>query len=319
MDNQNVIVSATPHVCSKDSTRSIMLDVIIALVPACVMGIYYFGFNALLLMLVSVASAMLSEAAFQKIMKRPSTTGDLSAAVTGLLLALNMPASAPLWTPVVGSVFAIIIVKQIFGGIGQNFVNPALAGRAFLLASYPTIMTAWTLDGVSTATPLALLKSGSFVPAGADIASAFFGHIGGCIGETSAIALLIGGIYLIVKQVISWRIPVIYIATVMLLTWIIGRNGVMTGFPVYEAVVGGLMLGAIFMATDYATSPVTAAGQVIFALGCGLLTALIRTKGGYPEGVSYSILIMNLCVPLIDKFTRPRVFGTTKAKEAKKA
>ena len=317
MDNQNIIVSSTPHVYSKDSTKSLMLDVIIALVPACVMGTYYFGFKALLLMLVSVASAMLAEYVFQKFMKRPITVGDLSAAVTGLLLALNLPVSAPVWIPVIGSIFAIIIVKQIFGGIGQNFVNPALAARAFLLASYPASMTAWTLDGISAATPLALLKTGRFIPESADYIAALFGHIGGCIGETSAIALLIGGIYLIVKQVISWRIPVIYTVTVMLLTWIMGRSGVMTGFPFYEAIIGGLLLGAIFMATDYTTSPITPLGQVVFALGCGLLTSLIRVHGGYPGGVSYSILIMNLFVPLIDRYTRPRVFG--RIKEAKKA
>ena len=228
-----------------------------------------------------------------------------------------MPASAPFWMPIVGSAFAIIIAKQLFGGLGQNFINPALAARAFLLASYPTAMTTWTLDGVTTATPLALLKSGDIVsPTMNDYMAALTGHIGGCIGETCAIALIIGGLYLLYRKVISWRIPVVYIVTVVILTGAIGRNGVRV--PLYEVLVGGLLLGAFFMATDYASSPVTAKGQIIMGIGCGLLTSLIRIYGGYPEGVSYSILIMNLCVPLIDRFTKGRIFGA-RPKEAKKA
>lgn len=313
----NFVVSATPHVRSKDSIQGIMRDVIIALVPATVMGIVYFGLRALVLVAISIASAVFFEFLYQKLTKQRVTIDDLSAVVTGLLLALNMPASAPFWMPIVGSAFAIIIAKQLFGGLGQNFINPALAARAFLLASYPTAMTTWTLDGVTTATPLALLKSGEMVsPTMNDYILALTGHIGGCIGETCAIALIIGGLYLLYRKVISWRIPVVYIVTVVILTGAIGRNGVRV--PLYEVLVGGLLLGAFFMATDYASSPVTAKGQIIMGIGCGLLTSLIRIYGGYPEGVSYSILIMNLCVPLIDRFTKGRIFGA-RPKEAKKA
>ena len=318
MDNTNITISATPHIRSGESIQSIMRDVIIALLPATVMGIVYFRFKALMLIVISIAAAVIAEAVYQKGTKQKVTISDLSAVVTGLLLAMNIPASAPWWVPIVGSVFAIVIVKQLFGGLGQNFVNPALAGRAFLLASYPSIMTNWVTpgaDAVSTATPLALLKAGNIADL-PSITDAFLGNIGGTIGETCALALIIGGIYLIWRGVISWRMPVIYIATVFVLTAIIGRNGVR--MPVYELFVGGLMLGAFFMATDYATSPITPTGQIIMAVGCGLLTTLIRIFGGYPEGVSYSILIMNLCVPLIERFTKPTIFGAL-PKEAKKA
>ncbi len=315
------IVSGTPHVRSKDSIQGIMRDVLIGLTPAALMGIYVFGINALVIMVISIASAIFFEYLYQKLMKKPITITDLSAAVTGLLLAMNMPASAPYWMPIVGSAFAIIIAKQLFGGLGQNFINPALAARAFLLASYPTAMTTWpapagqAVDAVSVATPLALLKAGEITSAtNGDMVNALVGTVGGCIGETSAIALIIGGVYLIVRHVISWRIPVVYIATVFILTALIGRNGVR--IPQYEILVGGLMLGAFFMATDYASSPVTPLGQIIMALGCGLLTTLIRIFGGYPEGVSYSILIMNLCVPLIDRFTEPKIFGALEVKKS---
>ncbi len=254
--------------------------------------------------------------------KKPITISDLSAVVTGLLLAMNLPAAAPIWVAIVGSAFAIIFAKQLFGGLGQNFINPALAGRAFLLASYPTEMTSWTssgnfgVDAVAVATPLAQLKGG--VMPDASFTDVLVGNIGGCLGETCAIALIIGGIYLIAKHVINWKVPVIYIATVFILTALIGRKGLRV--PVYEIFAGGLMLGAFFMATDYASSPVTSKGQIIFALGCGLLTTLIRIFGGYPEGVSYSILIMNLTVPLIERLTEPTIFGALpKVKEAKKA
>ena len=282
------------------------------------MGIVYFRLKALLLIVISIAAAVIAEAVYQKGTKQKVTISDLSAVVTGLLLAMNIPASAPWWVPIVGSVFAIVIVKQLFGGLGQNFVNPALAGRAFLLASYPSIMTNWVTpgaDAVSTATPLALLKAGNVADL-PSITDAFLGNIGGTIGETCALALIIGGVYLIWRGVISWKIPVIYIATVFVLTALIGRNGVR--MPVYELFTGGLMLGAFFMATDYATSPITPVGQIIMAVGCGILTTLIRIFGGYPEGVSYSILIMNLCVPLIERFTKPTIFGAL-PKEAKKA
>lgn len=316
----NFVVSGTPHVRSKESIQSIMRDVIIALVPATAAGIYYFGISALILIIAAIASSVIFEALCQKIMKKPVTVSDLSAVVTGLLLAMNLPAAAPVWVAIVGSAFAIIFGKQLFGGLGQNFINPALAGRAFLLASYPTEMTTWSVpnglevaDAATYATPLAQLKAGHL---DASLGELMLGQCGGTIGETCAIALIIGGVYLLYKHVISWKIPVIYIATVAILFGVIGRHGVR--MPLQEIMAGGVMLGGIFMATDYASSPVTAKGQIIFAVGAGLITYLIRTFGGYPEGVSYSILIMNCCVPLIERFTEPTIFGALpKTKEAK--
>jgi electron transport complex protein RnfD len=272
-----------------------------------------------------VASSVFFEWLYEKLMKKTCTINDLSAVVTGILIAFNIPVGASWWMPIVGSAFAILIAKQLFGGIGQNFVNPALIARAFLLASYPTAMTTWTVDGITTATPLAILKtlknSGVTLDS-LDLPSLWQvvsgSGIGGCIGETSAIALLIGFIYLLVRKVISWRIPVIYIATVFVLSMVVGRYGTRMG--VYEIFCGGLFLGAIFMATDYTTSPMTPKGQIIYAIGCGIITYLIRVYGSYPEGVSYSILIMNLAVPLIDKYVVGKIFGALpKAKEAKKA
>jgi electron transport complex protein RnfD len=305
---------------SKESIQSIMRDVIIALVPATAAGIYYFGINALILVIAAIVSAVAFEAICQKVMKKPVTVSDLSAVVTGLLLAMNLPAAAPVWVAIVGSAFAIIFGKQLFGGLGQNFINPALAGRAFLLASYPTEMTTWSVpnglevaDAATYATPLAQLKAGHL---DASLGELMLGQCGGTIGETCAIALIIGGVYLLYKHVISWKIPVIYIATVAILFGVIGRHGVR--MPLQEIMAGGVMLGGIFMATDYASSPVTPKGQIIFAVGAGLITYLIRTFGGYPEGVSYSILIMNCCVPLIERFTEPTIFGALpKTKEAK--
>lgn len=315
----NFVVSGTPHVRSKESIQSIMRDVIIALVPATAAGIYYFGLRALILIVAAIISAVFFEWLYEKITRKPVTINDLSAVVTGLLLAMNLPASAPVWVAIVGSAFAIIFAKQLFGGLGQNFINPALAGRAFLLASYPTEMTTWVVpnglaaDAATYATPLAQLKNGTL---DASLGQLVMGQVGGTIGETCAIALIIGGIYLLYKHVISWKIPVIYIATVFILFAVIGRHGMR--MPVQEIFAGGVMLGGIFMATDYASSPVTPKGQIIFAVGAGLLTYLIRTFGGYPEGVSYSILIMNCCVPLIERFTEPTIFGALpKTKEAK--
>lgn len=304
-------VSVSPHIKSKETVPTIMRDVLIALVPAGIAGTYFFGFSALLLMVTAVASAMLSEFLFNKITKRPNTLMNLSAAVTGLLIAYNVPTTLPLWMVAVGSAFAIIVVKCFFGGLGQNIVNPALAARAFLLAAYPTAMTTWTLDEVTKATPLAILKGGSgILPSTMD---AFLGsNIPGCIGEVSALALIIGGAYLLYRKVITWHIPATYIGTVLILTTILGRDGFFTGNGLYEILVGGLMLGAIFMATDYTTTPMTQKGQIVFGVGCGFLTTLIRLYGGYTEGVSYSILIMNLLVPMIDKWTSPRVFGGAK-------
>ncbi|PRR78136.1 Electron transport complex protein RnfD [Clostridium liquoris] len=302
-------VSSSPHIRAKDTTQSIMRDVIIGLLPAAIAGVYFFKLKALLVILVSVISCVASEYIWQKAAKQKNTTGDLSAVVTGLLLAFCLPASVPLWIPVIGGIFAIIIVKQFFGGIGQNIMNPALAARAFLLASWPVLMTTWTLDGVTTATPLAILKgkevTGAVAPS---LMNVFIGHVGGSIGETSALALLIGGAYLLYKHVIDWRIPVTFIGTTFVITAIVGR----APNPFYELFTGGLMLGAIFMATDYATSPITPKGKIIFGVGCGVLTSIIRILGGYPEGVCYSIIIMNLFVPLIERWTTPKIFGKVK-------
>lgn len=317
--SSSIIVSGTPHVRSKESIQSIMRDVVIALIPASVMGIYYFGIKALMLIAISIVSSVVFEWGYEKILKKPITVTDFSAVLTGLLLALNLPATASWWVPVVGSFVAIVLGKQFYGGLGQNFINPALIGRAFLVAAYPTQTTGaafatgrMVVDASTYATPLAELKAGTAVINGEAIKNALIGNVGGCIGETCAIALIIGGVYLIAKHIISWRIPVIYIAVVFILTSLLRGYGVMGG--VYEIFLGGLMLGAFFMATDYVTSPISAKGQIIFAVGCGLLTSFIRVYGGYPEGVSYSILIMNLAVPLIDRYTRPRIFGEVKAK-----
>jgi len=302
-----LVVSSSPHIHSPLDTRKIMAWVLVALAPAGLAGIYFFGLRAAMVMAVCVASCSIAEFVWQRAAKQPVTTGDLSAAVTGLLLAYNLPSTIPFWMASVGSVFAIIIVKQFFGGIGCNIVNPALAARAMMLTSWPVEMTTWTIDGVSGATPLAVIKTGSVadIP---DLYNVFIGHVGGCIGETSAAALLVGFGILLYRDIIDWHIPVVYIATVAVMSVIFGR----AAGPLYEIFAGGLFLGAIFMATDYTTSPMTRKGQVIFALGCGVLTSLIRAFGGYPEGVSYSILIMNLTVPLIDRFAVPRIFGEAK-------
>ena len=281
--------------------------VLAALAPAGLAGIYFFGLRAAAVIAVCVVSCVAFEYLWERCTNRTITAGDLSAAVTGLLLAYNLPPTIPFWMAVLGSLFAIIVVKQFFGGLGCNIVNPALAARAMMLTSWPVPMTTWTLDGVSGATPLALIKEGSLdkLPS---LTNLFVGNIGGCIGETSALALLIGFALLLYKDIIKWQVPVIYIAVVAALCTVFGRP---VG-PVYEILAGGLFLGAIFMATDYTTTPITLRGQMIFAVGCGLLTSLIRTWGGYPEGVSYSILIMNLTVPLIDRVTKPRIFGEVK-------
>ncbi|QXM05747.1 RnfABCDGE type electron transport complex subunit D [Crassaminicella indica] len=311
MENR-LIASSSPHIRADESVNKIMRDVVIALLPATLAGVYFFRMGAVKVILAAVIAAVLTEAAIQKICKKPVTINDWSAVVTGLLLAFNIPASAPWWIPVIGSIFAIAIVKQVFGGLGHNFMNPALAARAMLLASWPVQMTAWIkpgADAVSTATPLGMLKEGT-TEAFPSLADLVIGNVGGCIGETSAILLIIGGIYLVYRGVITPRIPVIYIGTVAVLMMIFG--GFDVNYMLTNVFAGGLMIGAIYMATDYASSPVTPKGQVIFALGCGILTAVIRKFGGYPEGVSYSILVMNVAAPLIDKYTSPRVFGEVK-------
>jgi len=323
------IMSSSPHVRSSETTGRIMRDVLIALLPATACGIYFFGVGSLWTVLICVAAAVGTEALLQLLMRKKVTVADGSAAVTGLLLALNLPpldAGSCWWLPVVGAFFAIAVVKQCFGGLGYNFLNPALAARAFLVVSWPTLMTTWStpirtigqvsVDALSSATPLALLKAGTpLTGAYLDLA---LGNVGGCIGETSAVALLLGGIYLIARRVIDWRIPAVYVATVAAMTWTAGPQGLFTGDALYNILSGGLMLGSIFMATDYVTSPITGKGKIVFALGCGILTGVIRRWGGYPEGVSYSILLMNLVVPLLDRAFQPRMFGGVVLKEAAK-
>lgn len=326
-----LLVTSSPHIRSNESVQRIMLDVIIALIPAMIGSIYFFGINALKLILISVASSVFFEALIQKAFKKQVTINDFSAVITGILLAFNLPASAPWWLPIMGSAFAIIVVKQLFGGLGSNFMNPALAGRAFLLTSWPTHMSSFTgtrPDVVATATPLAIMKYGmasdgaasATVEAATSASSSqgamlpelwdmFIGNIPGAIGETSALLLLIGALYLIIRHVIDWKIPVFYIGTTFVMLILLGVDAEL--LP-YHILGGGLILGAFFMATDYASSPVTPLGKIIFGIGAGFLTALIRVKGGYPEGVSYSILLMNVATPLIEKFTKPRVFGGAK-------
>ncbi len=315
MENTRFLVSSSPHIRSGETTQRIMLDVIIALMPALFAGVFYFGFRALTLTVTAVVFAVAAEAVMQKIMGKPVTVNDLSAVVTGILIAFNVPATLPLWIVAVGSIFAIAVAKQCFGGLGFNFINPALAARAMLLASWPVRMTGWVApgaDAVSTATPLALAKGGVEAAGQAlpGIWDLFIGNVGGTIGETSALALIIGGAYLLYRGVISHRIPVAYIGTVAVFTFLFG--GFNPSVMVYQIFAGGLFLGAIFMATDYSTSPMSAKGQIIFGIGCGFLTSLIRFYGGYPEGVSYSILLMNLATPLIDRYTMPKKFGEVK-------
>ncbi|MDF2520928.1 MAG: RnfABCDGE type electron transport complex subunit [Clostridia bacterium] len=315
MENTRFLVSSSPHIRSGESTQRIMMDVAIALLPALISGVWFFGLKALWLTVVGVAFAVATEVVMQKIMKRPVTVKDFSAVVTGILIAFNVPVTLPWWMVAIGSIFAIAIVKQAFGGVGYNFVNPALAARAVLLASWPVDMTAWVqpgADAISTATPLAILKGTEATGVLPSLWSMFVGNIGGSIGETSALALLIGGLYLIYRKVISPRIPVTYIATVGIFAFIF--SGFDLAIVPYHIFAGGLFLGAIFMATDYSSSPMTAKGQIIFAVGLGLMTSIIRFFGGYPEGVSYSILLMNVVTPLIDRFTMPRKFGEVKAR-----
>lgn len=307
-------VSSSPHVRAKDTTSRIMLYVIIALLPTSIFGIVNFGYKAAVLILVSVVSCIASEWIFNLIVHKKNTVSDLSAVVTGLLLALNLPASLPWWEAVIGGVFAIVIVKMMFGGLGQNFMNPALAARCFLLISFAGMMNNFSaaslgFDSVSGATPLAAMRAGQSV----DLASMFIGRIPGTIGEVSTIALLIGGIYLLVRKVISWRIPVIYIGTVAVFVFIFG--GFDVNYVLCQVCGGGLIFGAFFMATDYVTSPITPMGQIVFGVVLGLLTGIFRLWGASPEGVSYAIILSNLFVPMIERVTLPKAFG----KEAKKA
>ena len=298
-------VSANPHVRDNGSTQKIMLDVIIALLPATIFGIYIFGASAALTVAISVATCVVVEYIYQKLMKQPITVSDLSAALTGLLLALNLPPEAPFWMPILGGIFAIIVVKQVFGGLGQNFMNPALGARCFLMISFAARMTSFTYDGVTTATPLAVMEQGKSV----DVMKSFLGFIPGTIGETSALLLIIGGVYLVFKKVISPIIPCVYVAVVAIFVLIFGGHGFDLSYMAAQIFSGGLMLGAIFMATDYSTSPMTVRGGVIFGIGIGAITMCIRLWGAYPEGMSFAILIMNACVPLINKYVKPKRFG----------
>ena len=312
--NKLLNVSSSPHVrCSVD-TQSLMLDVAIAMLPAAAFGVYNFGFHALFVILATVAACIASEYVYEKLMHRPITIMDGSALVTGMILALNMPPEIPVWIPVIGGIFAIVVVKQLYGGLGQNFMNPALAARCFLLISFAGHMNNFSsaklgFDSVSGATPLASMRAGGSV----DLAAMVVGRIPGTIGEVSVIALLIGGIYLIVKKVISWKIPVTYIATLAVFVFIFG--GFDANYVLAQVCGGGLIFGAFFMATAYVTSPITPMGQIVFGIMLGLLTGIFRLWGASPEGVSYAIILCNLFVPMIERVTLPKAFG----KEAKKA
>ena len=309
-----------------------MLDVIIALLPALAVSVYFFGLRSLIMVVISAASSVAFEAAYQLLLKKKVTVGDLSATVTGILIAYNLPVTAPYWVPVVGSLFAIVIAKQLYGGIGKNFMNPALAARAFLLFSFPTMMTTFVrpfselqlgmnvdavsaatgVDGITMATPLSYLKNGVLPPESEfSLFQMLIGQVPGTVGETPALVLLFGGLYLLVRRVINARIPLAFIGTVAVITYIFPPEGIDSmQWMLYSLLSGGLILGAVFMATDYSTSPVNPAGQWIFGAGCGILTVIIRYFGAYPEGASYAIILMNCLTWLIDKGTRPRRFGS---------
>ena len=307
----NLRLSTAPHVHSPVNTRRLMLYVVIALLPTAAAGVYAFGIPALTVLLISMASAVAAEFLWQKIARQPVRVGDFSALVTGLILGLNLPATAPWWMAMLGSFFAILLVKQLFGGLGDNFLNPALAARAVLLASWPVHMTHYVtptffeagVDAVATATPLVLKNS--------SLTELFWGSVPGCIGEVSKAAILLGFLFLLATGTISWRIPVVMTGSVFLFSWLFGAD------PVMAILSGGVLFGAVFMATDYVTSPMTPWGQIIYAFGIGLIVAVIRTFGSYPEGVTYGILLMNIATPLIDRFLPRKIYGYQK--EAKKA
>ncbi|HIS45699.1 MAG TPA: RnfABCDGE type electron transport complex subunit D [Candidatus Scatomorpha merdigallinarum] len=323
-------VTSNPIVRTPRGTDKIMLDVIIALVPALGVGAYMFGMNVAILLCVNVVCCVFFEWAYRKLMKKNNTIGDLSAVVTAVLITCVMPSAAPWWLGIIGSFFAIVVVKQLYGGIGKNFLNPALAARAFLSAAYAAYMTAWAVpstlrdvvvDATTMSTPLSYMHAGDALPEYFTFGNMFLGGIPGSIGEISALALLIGGAYLLIRKVITWRIPVTFIGTVAVLTLIFGCEGYSNvDWMLYNVLSGGLFLGAFFMATDYSTSPVNLKGQLLYGVGCGAITVLIRYFGSYPEGVSYAILIMNCCAWAIDKAFRPRQFGMSKEDvKAKKA
>lgn len=320
-------ISSSPHVHAPATTQTIMRDVLIALVPALIGSVYFFGFRALMVTLVSITACVFFEWAWCKVMKKRCKVYDLSAVVTGTLLAFVCPVTIPYWTIILGDFFAIIVVKMLFGGLGHNIVNPALAGRAFMF-SWPVLMSNWvkvgfhnaagllsTADAVTAATPLGAMHQGMLPEA--TVGELFLGNVGGCIGETSALLLIIGGVYLLYRKVITARIPVSYILTVAVLSFLFPRGNDRIAWMLCSLFSGGLMLGAIFMATDYVTSPITKLGQIIYGIGCGVVTILIRYFGGYNEGVSYAILVMNACVVLLDRLGRPVKFGAPKKEAAK--
>lgn len=321
-------ISSSPHAHSPVTTQTIMRDVLIALVPALLGSIYFFGFRALLVTLVTAAACVFFEWGFCKIRKLHCKTYDLSAVVTGVLLAFVCPVTIPYWTIILGDFFAIVLVKMLFGGLGKNIVNPALAGRAFLF-SWPVLMSNWvkvgfdnaagllsTADAVTAATPMSAMHQGALPEE--SILDMFLGNIGGCIGETSALLLIIGFVYLLYRKVITARIPLAYIGTVAILAFLFPQGNDRIAWMAAQVFGGGLMLGAIFMATDYVTSPLTKLGQIVYGIGCGIITILIRYFGGYSEGVTYAILCMNACAVLLDKIGRPVKFGAPKKEAAKK-
>ncbi len=329
-DMNKLTVSASPHVRSSETTTGLMLDVIIALAPAGVAAVIIFGIPALLVIATCVISAVLAEYVSRIVMKRDQTIGDLSAVVTGLLLAYNLPANIPLWMAALGSIIAIVVIKQMFGGIGQNFVNPALAARIILMSSFPGKMSAgafsgtnnigWDIDGATGATPMSfvgLAQGGVDMENAPELMHMFLGTTSGCLGEVSALALILGGLYLIARKVISPIIPCVYVGAVAVIMAIAFGFDMYT--VAYEILGGGLLIGAIFMATDYTTSPITSKGKVVYALGCALITCVIRLFGSLPEGVSYSIIIMNILVPHIENMTTPLPFGAVKEKKKKEA
>ncbi len=328
-----LIISVSPHIKSEETTSRIMWSVTASLMPAAVMGVYFFGPRAAFTLALTIISALAAEHVFQRILNRKNTLSDGSAFLTGLLLGMNLPASVPFYIPIIGSFIAILITKQLFGGLGYNVFNPALIGRAFLLISFPRLMTIWTeptaafvgLDAKTTATPLGILKeegAAKLMELFGDkinlYTQMFLGHRAGCIGETSAFALLIGAAFLLYRGYISWEIPASFLGTAALLAWVFGAKGaLLAGDPLLHLFSGGMLLGAFFMATDYVTCPSVRRGQILFGVGCGFLTMLIRLKGGYPEGVMFAILIMNCFSPLIDRSFRTKVFGARKETPAK--
>ena len=309
----NLLVSGSPHIHKKESIRRIMWAVVISLIPAGLASVIIFGANALWITMVAVIAAVLTELTFQVWAKKKITIFDGSAVITGILLAFNLPPNVPLWLPIIGAVFSIAIGKQVFGGIGQNIFNPALVGRVFLMASWPKYMTTFVkpfnYDALTSATPLAALREGKILEH-LSYLDLFLGKRGGCIGEVCILALLIGAAFLLIKGYITWHIPASYILTTAVFIYIFGAPQIFHGDWLFHILSGGLILGAFFMATDYVATPLTVKGQLVFGIGCGLLTAVIRIWGGYPEGVSYAILMMNGATPFIDRYTKNKIYGT---------